>query len=181
MPRSSQYSRRAYTIKRAKIAALKNVPCRDCGVRYPPFVMHFDHRPGEKKLGDISRLYRIPWSVLLEEIAKCDVVCANCHATRTWWRHGAKPWWVEPKHPLLTRRRYRRFWEAVAAVAYLDAPDTWRRRFRRFWGQIVWVVQVRRNWRINANGQAELVDPAEIAWTQERPQRAVNQTIQSID
>lgn len=27
-----------------------------------------------------------PWAMVLEEIGKCDVVCANCHRRRTWAR-----------------------------------------------------------------------------------------------
>jgi hypothetical protein len=34
---------------------LKRVPCADCGVKYPPYVMDFDHVRGEK-MGTLSRL-----------------------------------------------------------------------------------------------------------------------------
>jgi hypothetical protein len=57
----------------------------DCGVRHPYYVMQFDHREGEKKFCDIASLGLggTTASVLLGEIAKCDVVCANCHRERT--------------------------------------------------------------------------------------------------
>lgn len=58
--------------------------CLDCRVAYPYYVLEFDHRQGTKKIGCISRLAgdgRI--SVLLTEIKKCDLVCANCHAERS--------------------------------------------------------------------------------------------------
>ena len=46
--------------------------------------LHFDHRPGTSKLSDVGTLIKIaPWEVIEAEIAKCDVVCANCHARRT--------------------------------------------------------------------------------------------------
>lgn len=64
---------------------LKNKPCADCGVEYPYYVMQYDHR-GDK-IDDVSRFLRQhKRAAMLAEIAKCDVVCANCHATRTWKR-----------------------------------------------------------------------------------------------
>lgn len=73
--------------KEAAIRDLKAVPCMDCGVQYPPYVMDFDHRPGEVKLFNVSGARRC-LRVMLEEIAKCDVVCSNCHRERTW---GVRP------------------------------------------------------------------------------------------
>lgn len=64
----------------------KEVACADCGVEYPYYVMHFDHVRGEK-IANVSRLLRSSTlASVLEEIAKCDVVCANCHAIRTFVR-----------------------------------------------------------------------------------------------
>ena len=65
------------------LASLKNKPCVDCGKRYPPYVMDFDHVRG-KKLFNIGRdLKNRARKILLAEIAKCDLVCANCHRERT--------------------------------------------------------------------------------------------------
>src|SRR5712691_7309094 len=65
---------------------LRRVPCADCGKTYPPYLMDFDHHdPATKSfslLADKALLKNR--DVLLAEVAKCDVVCANCHATRTW-------------------------------------------------------------------------------------------------
>ena len=57
----------------------------DCGVKYPPYVMDFDHRPGEKKSYHIGVMVnrRFTKKRIQEEIDKCDVVCANCHRVRT--------------------------------------------------------------------------------------------------
>lgn len=64
------------------IREAKNCPCSDCGQQYPSYVMHFDHLRDKKYT--IAQLSRIPSKKkLLEEIAKCEVVCANCHAERT--------------------------------------------------------------------------------------------------
>lgn len=65
----------------------KSRPCFDCGVAYPFCVMQFDHRDGIDKVDDIARLATRAMKPTLErEIAKCDVVCANCHANRTYLR-----------------------------------------------------------------------------------------------
>ncbi|AXH70438.1 HNH endonuclease [Gordonia phage Daredevil] len=62
--------------------------CVDCGLR-DRVVMEFDHVRGEK-LGDLSRMANDGFGVekILAEIAKCDLVCANCHRRRTASRAG---------------------------------------------------------------------------------------------
>lgn len=59
-------------------------PCVDCGKEYPYYVMDFDHVRGEK-VASVSALLSngFSWKVIEEEIAKCDIVCANCHRIRT--------------------------------------------------------------------------------------------------
>lgn len=65
----------------------KNVPCADCGNKYPPHVMDFDHLPGMEKIGDIASMVRLASREKLDrEIAKCEVVCANCHRERSYQR-----------------------------------------------------------------------------------------------
>lgn len=61
--------------------------CSDCKVKYAYYVLDFDHRPGEIKLGSVGDMIkRLDWKLLHEEIAKCDVVCSNCHRERTYRR-----------------------------------------------------------------------------------------------
>jgi len=76
--------------RRAFIASLKNQPCTDCGVQYPPYVMQFDHKPGHKKVANIAKMMSYQLERVLSEIAKCDIVCANCHAMRTYLRSHEK-------------------------------------------------------------------------------------------
>ena len=73
-------------IKRRKefINKAKSEPCADCGVEYSSWVMDFDHVRGEKKY-NLQRLSNssASWKTIKDEIAKCDVVCSNCHRQRT--------------------------------------------------------------------------------------------------
>ena len=66
------------------VSDVKSVPCVDCRISFKSFAMDFDHVRGEKKF-IISRAANSTSQVkvLLEEIAKCDVVCAVCHRYRT--------------------------------------------------------------------------------------------------
>ena len=69
---------------------LRNVPCGDCGLRFPSYVMQFDHRnPSDKKYTVTRMIGRAGRAKILEEAAKCDIVCANCHRERTFLRRIA--------------------------------------------------------------------------------------------
>ena len=77
-------NRRAREAINKYVDQLKSRPCTDCGGYFPPFVMDFDHVRGDKT-ADISRLRdaRAARAKLEAELAKCEVVCANCHRRRT--------------------------------------------------------------------------------------------------
>lgn len=74
--------------RRNKTDELKKVPCMDCKRKFPPYVMDFDHREGTDKVANVSLLVTVSWPKMLEEIKKCDIVCANCHRIRTHDRYG---------------------------------------------------------------------------------------------
>lgn len=79
----------------ALISFLKTAPCAECGEWFPAIAMDFDHVSG-KKFREISGLVRkFAEETVLAEIAKCEVVCANCHRIRSASRAGNV-------HPLLT-------------------------------------------------------------------------------
>jgi hypothetical protein len=63
-------------------------PCADCGGVFHYSAMEWDHRPGTAKVALVSTLVVKTNSKrrVLEEIVKCDLVCANCHAVRTFDR-----------------------------------------------------------------------------------------------
>jgi hypothetical protein len=61
--------------------------CTDCGGIFPPEAMQWDHLPGTTKRGNISTSMRnLRPKLIFEELAKCELVCANCHAIRTYRR-----------------------------------------------------------------------------------------------
>ena len=51
--------------------------------------MDLDHRePADKRAGVGSLVGRVAWEILLEEIQKCDPLCANCHRMHThYYKH----------------------------------------------------------------------------------------------
>src|SRR5579871_685055 len=88
---------RALQIRRVRISRVKRrdrlsewinqfkcKPCTDCGGEFPPYLMDFDHVTGDK-LDDICgmRMRTVSREAIRAEIAKCEVVCANCHRART--------------------------------------------------------------------------------------------------
>jgi hypothetical protein len=61
---------------------LKNKPCADCYGWFEPCQMDFDHLDSSTKMFQISHSPK-SLKTILEEIKKCELVCANCHRLRT--------------------------------------------------------------------------------------------------
>jgi hypothetical protein len=59
-------------------------PCADCGQTFDPVAMQWDHLPGSMKAGSLGDLVKHGnRKLVLKEIEKCELVCANCHAVRS--------------------------------------------------------------------------------------------------
>lgn len=69
------------------IYTLRCGACTDCGRHYHPIVMEFDHRNPSEKSYNIAEMRRHSPETALAELAKCDVVCSNCHKLRTHQRY----------------------------------------------------------------------------------------------
>lgn len=72
---------------------LKEASCVDCG--YDNWiVLELDHRDSSQKYDAVTRMINDGTTLdrIKQEIEKCDVVCANCHAIRTATR--SKSWRV---------------------------------------------------------------------------------------
>lgn len=89
-----QYNAAKRTVKRerdrqrreevkAAVDKLKDVPCADCGKRFPSVAMDFDHLGGKTKsiATMVGGAYKL--DLILEEIKRCEIVCACCHRIRT--------------------------------------------------------------------------------------------------
>jgi hypothetical protein len=92
-----QAAARNYAAARELLNRLKSAPCTDCGGTFPPYVMQYDHRDPASKRRNVST-----WASagcitgMLAEIARCDLVCANCHAIRS---HAQRQAGVFPHRP----------------------------------------------------------------------------------
>ena len=79
-----RYNARLYAERRAALDKIKlDAGCADCGYDKHPAALDFDHVRGTKDFGIGEGILHRRWEVILNEIAKCDVVCANCHRIRT--------------------------------------------------------------------------------------------------
>jgi hypothetical protein len=79
----SRGKRRA--IREHIIALKESTPCADCKITHHFVVSQYDHLPQFTKLFNLAKFhqYTLDLNVVLAEIAKCELVCANCHAIRT--------------------------------------------------------------------------------------------------
>lgn len=77
----------------ALISARKSKPCLDCKREFPPYAMEFDHRDPTQKLYNVAtmRRSRMAFTLIEQEMAKCDVVCATCHKIREYGPKGRNP------------------------------------------------------------------------------------------
>jgi hypothetical protein len=63
-----------------------NKPCTDCGQIYESYCMDYDHIVSRgDKIKNVSAMVitNSPKAKIIEEIAKCDLVCILCHQKRT--------------------------------------------------------------------------------------------------
>ena len=89
-------AKRAREKRRQLIDKLKSGPCLDCGHCFPPVAMDFDHRDPSCKHFQIAASGRIAEASVLAEVAKCDLVCSNCHRIRETRRRQGLPATLPP-------------------------------------------------------------------------------------
>lgn len=54
--------------------------CIRCGYNKHPVALQFHHLDKNTKDFNIGANLHLPWELLLKEIEKCEILCANCHA-----------------------------------------------------------------------------------------------------
>lgn len=90
-PKKSRKSREY--MKQVVRGYLETHPCKWCGFA-DPRALHFHHRDPSSKVNEVGRYVNNggPLNLLLIEVEKCDVLCANCHAIHHQRERG---WWIQ--------------------------------------------------------------------------------------
>lgn len=68
--------------RRTKLRAVRlcGATCHGCGCEFPPPVFEFHHTDGRTKdFGVAAKGLTRPWRDVVAELAKCVMLCANCH------------------------------------------------------------------------------------------------------
>ena len=80
------YAKERYEARRSFVNSYKTeIGCQHCGYNEHPVALEFDHiDPSTKKFSIGSQLMSMSWKSIHEEIAKCQVLCANCHQIHTY-------------------------------------------------------------------------------------------------
>jgi len=60
--------------------------CADCGCNEHHAMLEFDHIMPRLR-GTVASQMGKSLKVIMEEVARCEVVCGNCHNMRTWRRN----------------------------------------------------------------------------------------------
>jgi hypothetical protein len=113
LDKAKQHRRNAVIeVHRAITAHLLSNPC-PCG-ELDPVVLEFDHVRGKKafNISDAAR-WGFAMDTVFAEIAKCDVLCANCHRRKTAKQLG---WYAAAETvPMKRKPSYKKFRRAGIA------------------------------------------------------------------
>ena len=77
--KKEQMHKRKKFIRRVKLF----LGCIICGYKQHPHALHFDHIDVNNKKKEISGLVTYSLLTIKNEMRKCRVLCANCHAEHT--------------------------------------------------------------------------------------------------
>ena len=77
---SARYARRQKKLKAIKYLGGHCVDC-DFDDLSRPEAFDFDHV--DNKVVGIGKILKCSWATILKELLKCELVCSNCHRTRT--------------------------------------------------------------------------------------------------
>jgi hypothetical protein len=76
-----EYAKKRIERQKKKAVAHLGGKCQKCGYDRCLQALEFNHRDPSLKQFDISQATQaeVKWAVLVEELDKCDLLCANCH------------------------------------------------------------------------------------------------------
>ena len=85
--KKSEYDRKRHIRNKEFLQNYKlDKGCMDCGYNKHHAALQFDHIPNTEKKFSVGSGTSQSKKMLMEEINKCEVVCANCHTIRTFDR-----------------------------------------------------------------------------------------------
>ena len=81
----SRHARRRAKLRNYTDHIKLQIGCMECGYRDAPEALQFDHIDPDNKAANVGQLVSEGRSIeaIQEEINKCRVLCANCHAIHT--------------------------------------------------------------------------------------------------
>lgn len=95
-------SKRSAHDRRRRLGEIKRAAgCTDCGCADPD-QLDFDHLPGFEKLFNLAEVVKHGWTAIEAEMAKCEVVCKDCHKERSQSRGQAQWGQLGRKRPIET-------------------------------------------------------------------------------
>ncbi len=92
-PQQAAAARRYHNRYKTLLRKARSGPCASCGGEFHVAAMDLHHRDPASKLFPVAKILAVRLAdfpgmtreeVLAAEIAKCDVLCANCHRTLHW-------------------------------------------------------------------------------------------------
>ena len=78
----SQYIMARWIAMKERAIAHMGGKCADCNRSYPRSVYDFHHLDPTKKDMQWNQLRKRSWNCVLKELAKCVMLCSNCHRIR---------------------------------------------------------------------------------------------------
>lgn len=76
----SRYTANRYLARKIALVEFLGGKCEKCKLSYHPSAFHFHHKDPTTKQFDWNQLRKQSTEKVLEEIEKCVLICANCHA-----------------------------------------------------------------------------------------------------
>jgi len=70
--------------RKLEAIAYKGGKCQRCGYSKCVAALSFHHRNPADKEYQIATMFAWSWKCILQELDKCDLLCANCHAELHW-------------------------------------------------------------------------------------------------
>lgn len=81
-----EYKKQYHRKRKVKLVLLSEGKCVSCGIEYDgknACIFHFHHRDPSTKLFTMHLITVKSWDSIIEEVNKCDLLCANYHKKNT--------------------------------------------------------------------------------------------------